>query len=45
MAETAERNEKLQAIRDKLALFTQAIELNEPSCAELNPHISEMMLN
>lgn len=41
MAETAERNEKLQAIRDKLALFTQAIELNEPSCAELNPHISE----
>lgn len=41
ITETAERSEKLQAIRDKLALFTQATELNKPSYAELNPNISE----
>ncbi len=41
IAETAERSEKLHAIRDKLALFSQATKVNAPSYSELNPNITE----
>ena len=40
--ETGERKEKLQAIRDKLAIFTEKIEFNEcPSSTSLNNSITQ----
>ena len=42
LKETDERKEKLQAIRDKLALFTEKVELNDcASSTDLNTSITQ----